>query len=277
MSVSTSMKRTAFAGEVEMRCSSLNQRCCSSDASGMKCDVKNWRNAGFSWPQPISTSFSIMSALSRCCAGRRAQQPAARIAAVQHEMRHPLWMLHRVGDRDRRALRDAEQRKALEAGRVDDELEIAQPGLEAQILDVPVGKAAAALVVADEPMRARQLDEPVPPDRAVPVELEVAQPVRDLDERRALAGFGVRDARAVIAGAEANRLSGRTHRGRLCRNDGRLARTGRLRFTALPRVPRFTCNLPPGAPPRSVSRCVHLVEAAGVPPIGSSARARSTL
>ena len=78
ISVSTFMKRTAFAGEVEMRCSSLNQRCCSREASGMKCDVKNWRNAGFSPPQPISMSFSISSALSRCpsLAERRARPRA---------------------------------------------------------------------------------------------------------------------------------------------------------------------------------------------------------
>jgi hypothetical protein len=40
--------RTASAGEVEMRCSSLNQSACSLVPPGMNCDAKSWRNAGFS-------------------------------------------------------------------------------------------------------------------------------------------------------------------------------------------------------------------------------------
>src|SRR5712671_3458151 len=40
-------------------------------------------------------------------------EPAARIAAVQDQMRHAFRMANRLGDRDRRALRDAEQRKAV--------------------------------------------------------------------------------------------------------------------------------------------------------------------
>ena len=72
------MKRTAFAGEVEIRSSSLNHCCCSSVAPGMKCEVKNWRNAGFSWPQPSSTILTSMSAASRALLGSaRSRRPRA--------------------------------------------------------------------------------------------------------------------------------------------------------------------------------------------------------
>ena len=103
---------------------------------------------------------------------RRAQGAAARITTMQDQMRHAFRVLDRISYRDRRALGDAEKRKPLEARRVNDELEIAQPRLEAQVLDVPVGKAASTLVIADEAMRARQFDQPMPPHGAVPIELD---------------------------------------------------------------------------------------------------------
>ena len=44
--------RSAFSGEADARCSSLNQLICSGVESGMKMDVKICRKAGFSFPQP---------------------------------------------------------------------------------------------------------------------------------------------------------------------------------------------------------------------------------
>ena len=41
MSLKMRMNRPAFAGEVEMRSSSLNQRCCSAVPPGMNWVVKN--------------------------------------------------------------------------------------------------------------------------------------------------------------------------------------------------------------------------------------------
>ena len=79
-----------------------------------------------------------------------AQLPAARVAAVEDEVGDPLGMPRRVGHRDRRALRDAEQREALQARRVDDGLEVADPGVDGGSPTLAVRQPAAALVVADD-------------------------------------------------------------------------------------------------------------------------------
>ena len=51
---------------------------------------------------------------------------------------------------DRRALRQAEQREAFEAQRVDHRFEIGDQCLEGQVADIPVGQAVGALVIADK-------------------------------------------------------------------------------------------------------------------------------
>ena len=75
--------------------------------------------------------------------------------------------------------------------------------LEGEVRDVTVREAGASLVVADEHPVARQLGQEVAPDRAVPVELEVAQPVGRTDERRPLTGPRERDPDAVGRGEDA--------------------------------------------------------------------------
>ena len=69
---------------------------------------------------------------------------AARVAAEDHEVAHALRMARRVGDRDRRALRMAEEREGrVEARRVDHRLEVAHVGVEGEVGDIPVRKPAA--------------------------------------------------------------------------------------------------------------------------------------
>src|SRR5205814_3984523 len=84
---------------------------------------------------------------------------------------------------------------------------IADPGFERQLPDLPVREAAAALVIAQQQMVARDLVQPRAPHRALPVELEMAQPVGRLDERRPFAGERIGDAHAVDGGAEADLLA----------------------------------------------------------------------
>ena len=83
-------------------------------------------------------------------ASRVAHQPSARVAAVQDQVAHPLGVAHRVGDRDRRALRDAEQREALERRPRRPRSRGRAPSLERELGDLPVREPAAALVVAHE-------------------------------------------------------------------------------------------------------------------------------
>src|SRR6185436_10681345 len=50
--------------------------------------------------------------------------------AIQYQLGHALWMLHRVGDRDRAPAGDPQERKPVEPGSVHDCFEIADPRLE---------------------------------------------------------------------------------------------------------------------------------------------------
>ena len=65
------MMRAAFSGEVVIRCRSLNHCHCSAEPSGTNSELKNWRNAGFSRPQPCRISDIMVSA----CSGSRLRRP----------------------------------------------------------------------------------------------------------------------------------------------------------------------------------------------------------
>ena len=92
--------------------------------------VNTWRNAAFSLPQPTRIRLTSVSASSRWTGvGSRFSAPRA-YAPTSTEVRHALGMAADVLDRDRSALRHAEQRKARQAERVDDRLEVAHPDVE---------------------------------------------------------------------------------------------------------------------------------------------------
>lgn len=56
--------RTAVSGDVLIRIMSLKERCCSSEAPGMKALVKTWRKLASCVPQPTSISRASASARS---------------------------------------------------------------------------------------------------------------------------------------------------------------------------------------------------------------------
>src|SRR4051812_8578852 len=96
-----------------------------------------------------------------------------------------------VRDADRRAGRNPEQREALgQTRRGDDVLEIANPALERQLLDVAVRHPATAFVPAQEPEVAAEKTNPMPPDGTLELVLQVAQPVGRLDEDGPRADLG---------------------------------------------------------------------------------------
>src|SRR4051794_13996853 len=82
--------------------------------------------------------------------GLAAELAAARVAAVEDQVGDTVWMARRVGDRDRGALRDAQQREALDAAGVDDRLEVSDPRLERRLAHAARGQTAATLVVAHD-------------------------------------------------------------------------------------------------------------------------------
>ena len=79
-----------------------------------------------------------------------AEPPAACEAAVEHEVADPLRVPDRITDRNRGSLRDAQQREALQPDRVDDSLEVGDPGLQRRIARVGSREPASPLVVADD-------------------------------------------------------------------------------------------------------------------------------
>ena len=100
---------------------------------------------------------------------------------------------------------------------VDHCFEVAHEGVDGEVVDVVLGQPAAPLVVADELAVAGQPDEPVAPHRALPVVVEVGDPVGGSHQRRARADRGVGDPRAVGRRAEVDVL----------RRPGGTARSGR--------------------------------------------------
>lgn len=76
-----------------------------------------------------------------------------------------------------------------------------------------VRKAAASLVVPDEHPGTRQAGQPVAPDRAVPVVVEMRQPVRSAHERRPISDRRVAEADTIVRCAEADPLFERRRSG----------------------------------------------------------------
>src|SRR6186997_2193946 len=116
-------------------------------------------------------------------------------------------MARGIFDGDGGTLRNAEQRESIEARGIRDELQVGDLGLERDIRVVtPVGQPRAADIVAIQAMVSRQGTEPVLPCRAFPVEFEVIEPVRGLEQWRAVSGGGIRKLDTVGRGHESDGL-----------------------------------------------------------------------
>ena len=128
------------------------------------------------------------------------------VAVVEQQPGDPLGVLRRVPDGDRSALGHGHEREPRVPGVLDDRLEVGDPHVQREVGDVPVGEAVAPLVEPDDRREPAEIGEEVPPDRALPVELEVAEPARRDDERRPGAVDGIRDPHAVGGPAEPDLL-----------------------------------------------------------------------
>ena len=111
-------------------------------------------------------------------------------------------MTNRIGDRHRTAPAGAEQAESVHAGGIGHSLEVGDPVLQGQARILPVGQAAAALVVPDEGVLLAQEFHPVAPDRRRPVPFEVGHPMSGLDHRRAVPARSVGEPHAIRRGAE---------------------------------------------------------------------------
>ena len=201
MLAKVSRNRTTFSVEVVARCRALNASQVARPSPGKNWAAKTCRYAGSSRRQatrPICrSSGGLLALLGRLRPG----QPTPRVGADQDQPGHALRMPHGVRDGHRAALREADQREPLEPRRVHHQLEVLDPRVEVEGLDVPVRQPAATLVVADQPVSSRERVDPVRPDRALPLQVEVGQPVRRLDQRRPGSRRGVRDFDPVVGPA----------------------------------------------------------------------------
>src|SRR5262249_4772930 len=167
----------------------------------------------------------------------------AEVPPANHDMTHSLRVTDREGDCDLSALREAEQRKPVDISSIDDRLEVGDPRLERKVLDLPVGEPCPALVVADDLVCLTELFQPGAPERALPVELEVREPVRRLDERRALPVHSISEAHPVVCSTEPDLLVQRLHRTMPAASHlGQLSRAAHCRN--IPSGPSNPCQLP---------------------------------
>jgi len=109
---------------------------------------------------------------------------------------------------------------------LDHGVEVPQQRIEREVAHRPVREAVPAQVETDERGELAQVLEEVPPDRALPVVLQVAQPAGDHHQRRPVSVAGVGDPNTVAAAREVDLLAvgRRSDSGRRGRDHGLIAR-----------------------------------------------------
>src|SRR4029079_775140 len=137
-----------------------------------------------------------------CPLVRRPRHRLAAPRAVEDQTADPLPTRDRVGHGDSRAAGHPEQREALQPRRGEDRLEIANARLQGEVVDGPIGHAETPLVVSYHGGDLAELVEEVPPDRTLPIVLEMAQPTRDDDQWRPAAVDRVRQTQPAASAAE---------------------------------------------------------------------------
>src|SRR5262249_52650958 len=118
-------------------------------------------------------------------------------------------MARRVGGADGGAGRDPQERERFLDSRGNSHgLDVLDPAFERKLVDLPVRHPAAAFVPAQESEVIAEEVKPVPPNGALQLVLEMAQPVRRLDEDRTLADLGPGELDAVDRAQVADSLTG---------------------------------------------------------------------
>ena len=205
-----SSRSPAFSGDVVLRQRSLNQSICSSVASGdepRREDLAERRVVLAPSGARQLDDGAVLAARRRSSPRRR---PAARVAAVEHQARDALRVPDGVGDATSRPPARCRAARTARSGAAaaTTASRSVDPALEREIAHVPVGHPAAALVVADEAEVLGEEPDPVPPDRALPLVLEMRQPVGGLDQQRAGAGLGPGELDAVRGAQVTDSLPG---------------------------------------------------------------------
>ena len=85
-------------------------------------------------------------------------------------------------------------------------LKVTYPGIEGKVVHIPVGESISALIEPDHGVIGRQFHPPMPPERALPLEFKVGQPIWSFDQRRSISYGRVADAHSVVGCAKPNLL-----------------------------------------------------------------------
>ena len=115
-------------------------------------------------------------------------------------------MTSRVGCADGAALATADESELVKADGCDEFLEVRERALEGKVVDIPVGEAAAALVIPKQSVVAHDVREPVPAIRVLPFKVEVVEPIDGTHQGRTASADGVGKSHAVAGGEELDLL-----------------------------------------------------------------------
>ena len=96
----------------------------------------------------------------------------------------------------------------IEADRRDEFLEVGERALKGKVIDIPVGQAAAALVITKQSIVLHDLREPVPAIGVLPLKVEVIEPIDGTHQGRAASADGVGKSHTVAGGEELDFLLG---------------------------------------------------------------------
>src|SRR5262245_4611100 len=120
-------------------------------------------------------------------------------------------MSGRVGHGDAGALCHPEQGEACELGCLSDGCEIIDVSFRGEIHPLPVGEPTSAPIVADDRVAPTEQSKPRAPDRVLPIQLEMVNPMLSKQQRWTFATGCVGNPRPIAAGAESDVLRGMGH------------------------------------------------------------------
>ena len=125
-------------------------------------------------------------------------------------MRYAIRITRGKLNRHRCALTDAKQWEAVEPGGIRHLLQVGDEAFQTDVARIPIRQAAAALVIANKAVRTGKVPVKRAPDRGLPIQLHMGEPIGRFDQRQAvgIAGAGPGNRHIIITAHELNFLVG---------------------------------------------------------------------
>ncbi len=128
------------------------------------------------------------------------------VRTVKDEVADALRMFDRVGERNGPSLRDSKQRQLFWCDVIDEAFEHLHLRLQGDLRSVSIGQPAAVFVVSDQRVFAGQGFKEGTLICVLPVELNVAEPVGNVEQYRTLAGDCIGDTNSLSRREESDLL-----------------------------------------------------------------------